>query len=225
MTKPLAGMTLMETYAFLQEMVGQGEDDLGERIKWILHKYRSDLHLETFKFSVKPNGNEIEFVVKCDIGKGRQTYHAKLAIPYVLPFADASPRAFREIVIAKFSEMAATEIYNMKIGYDFQDFWNAQSDWSQATFGLDSVRGPIGPLKHLAKEAKEASEAPGDIIEYADLLFLVVDATRRAGFTARQLLDACFEKLAVNRQRTWQKPTSPDEAVEHVREVEPRHSL
>lgn len=32
-------------------------------------------------------------------------------------------------------------------------------EWSQATFGSDAERGPIGALKHLAKEANEAVEA------------------------------------------------------------------
>ncbi len=110
-----------------------------------------------------------------------------------------------------------------------KEFWDAQEIWSENTFGPSSPdwaartgklralrRGPIGPLKHLQKEVAEALEHPDDLLEYADLLFLIFDATRRAGFTFDELLDACFYKLAVNKRRQWQKP-SGDEPVEHVR--------
>lgn len=95
-------------------------------------------------------------------------------------------------------------------------FWKALEDWSQKTFGSDKERGPIGPLKHLRKEAKEAIAKPNDLEEYADCLFLVFDATRRAGFSYDQLVEACFAKLAENKGRKWQKPTK-DGPVEHVR--------
>jgi hypothetical protein len=98
-----------------------------------------------------------------------------------------------------------------------EDFWREQSAWSQATFGTDSERGPAGPLKHLLKEAKEALASPDDLEEYVDCLFLVIDATRRAGFSYRQLLDGAWKKLEVNKSREWPKLGSED-AVEHVRE-------
>ena len=98
----------------------------------------------------------------------------------------------------------------------FIEFANAQAEWSQATFGLDTERGPQGPLKHLAKEVQECLADPTDRMEYADLLFLVLDASRRANIPASELLDSCFEKLEINKARTWSKPSS-DEPVEHVR--------
>jgi hypothetical protein len=98
-------------------------------------------------------------------------------------------------------------------------FWKAHSAWSQATFGSDSERGPIGPLKHLAKEAVEAQEKPDDLEEYADCLFLTFDATRRAGFTLEQLTEACFKKLEKNKKRKW-GPATKDGAVEHDRSGE-----
>lgn len=105
-------------------------------------------------------------------------------------------------------------------GAKLERFWQRHSEWSQATFGTDAERGPIGPLKHLEREAREAQAKPDDLEEYADCLFLVLDATRRAGYTLDDLLAAAFAKLAVNRKRIWQKPTS-DEPVEHVRTLEP----
>lgn len=106
---------------------------------------------------------------------------------------------------------------------DFIAFWHAHSEWSQATFGTDQERGPVGSLKHLAKEVQEVLADPTDIIEFADLLFLVFDSTRRAGFTPEQLIEAANAKLAVNKSRQWQKPTS-DEPVEHVRATDPPRS-
>lgn len=98
-----------------------------------------------------------------------------------------------------------------------EEFWDAHAEWSQATFGSDQERGPAGPLKHLAKEVNEALANPTDIEEYADCLFLIFDATRRAGFTYEDLRIAVNEKLKVNKARKWQKPTNADEPVEHVR--------
>ena len=115
-------------------------------------------------------------------------------------------------------------------------FWYELSVWSQQTFGSDEVRGPEGPLKHLVKEVlceilgDDRTEVdnylscPGpndknlhDLGEYADLLFLVFDATRRAGFTYEQLCKAVEDKLAVNKARKWSAPSATD-PVEHVRE-------
>lgn len=74
------------------------------------------------------------------------------------------------------------------------------AEWSDRQFG--NV-GPVGPLRHLAKEEIEAAEAPDDISEFADILMLVWDATRRAGFSDEQLAEAVAEKLERNKRRTW----------------------
>lgn len=101
-----------------------------------------------------------------------------------------------------------------------QRFWNDQAEWSQATFGADSVRGPIGPLKHLAKEAQEAIDTGGaDPTEIADCLFLVFDAARRSGLTLAGLMNACEIKLAANKLRRW-GPQTIDGPVEHIRDSE-----
>lgn len=76
----------------------------------------------------------------------------------------------------------------------------AHAEWSDRQFG--NV-GPVGPLKHLAKEAIEAAEAPDDISEFADILMLVWDATRRAGFSDEKLAEAVAEKLERNKRRAW----------------------
>lgn len=91
------------------------------------------------------------------------------------------------------------------------------SEWSQATFGTDEERGPIGALKHLEKEAKEAQEAPDDIMEYADCLILILDASRRAKIKPLELIKAAQKKVHICATREWPKPTGNDEPIEHIR--------
>lgn len=101
----------------------------------------------------------------------------------------------------------------------FSDLVVDQSEWSQATFGTDAERGPMGALKHLEKESRECQEAVGTPElreELADCLLLLLDASRRAGVKPTQLVEAAQAKMQKNRQRVWPKPTS-DEPVEHVR--------
>lgn len=90
------------------------------------------------------------------------------------------------------------------------------AEWSQITFG--SV-GPVGPLKHLSKEALEAAAEPGDLSEWADIQFLLWDAQRRAGITDEQIVAACIEKLAINKQRQWPEPKDGEPRL-HVRSEE-----
>lgn len=106
------------------------------------------------------------------------------------------------------------------VGRMFRELVKQQAHWSRETFGSDAERGPIGPLKHLAKEAVEAQQNPTDPSEYADCLILTLDASRRAGIGAVALLRHAIAKMAVNKSRAWPKPTS-DEPVEHVREATP----
>ncbi|AYJ73323.1 hypothetical protein HOU43_gp35 [Cronobacter phage CS01] len=114
----------------------------------------------------------------------------------------------------------ATELANRisaQVGNEYQQFASLaetgdqaryrvrieHANWSQETFG---AAGPIGPLKHLAKEAIEAAENPGDLFEWADMQFLLWDAQRRAGITDEQITKAMIEKLAVNKSRKWPEP-------------------
>ncbi|QET14535.1 DUF550 domain-containing protein [Klebsiella pneumoniae] len=88
------------------------------------------------------------------------------------------------------------------------------AEWSQTTFG--NV-GPIGPLKHLSKEALEAATEPGDLSEWADMQFLMWDAQRRAGITDEQITQAMFDKLAVNKRRSWPEPKDGEPRL-HIKE-------
>jgi ParB family chromosome partitioning protein len=101
-----------------------------------------------------------------------------------------------------------------------EEFWYNLAEWSNRTFGYEHDRGPVGPLRHLAKEVQETLDQPTELIEYADMLHLIFDACRRAGYSYDDLRHAAAYKLSVNQHRLWPKPTS-DEPVEHIRDSAP----
>lgn len=111
---------------------------------------------------------------------------------------------------------AINDCTDQTLGRELYELAHDASVWSQATFGADSVRGPIGPLKHLEKEAREAQDSIDDESEYADCLLLVLDAARRAGMGPLALVRAAKAKMIINKQRTWPVPTD-DNPVEHLR--------
>lgn len=98
-----------------------------------------------------------------------------------------------------------------------------QQEWSEQTFGPASERGPVGPLNHLAKEALEAAAEYGigtqedGLVEMADCLIILLDATWRAGVEFHDLVTMATIKMGENKTRRWNK-TSGDEPVEHVRD-------
>jgi Protein of unknown function (DUF550) len=92
------------------------------------------------------------------------------------------------------------------------------SIWSQRTFGSDAVRGPIGPLQHLKRECDEAIANPGDVEEFADVLLLTLDASRRAGFSLNALVAAAYAKVEKNEQRAWPAGENATDPVFHVEE-------
>lgn len=107
------------------------------------------------------------------------------------------------------------EVFAMADGVNDRDQVRREhAEWSQATFG--NV-GPIGPLKHLAKEAMESAAEPDDLSEWADMQFLMWDAQRRAGITDEQITQAMIEKLAVNKQREWPEPKEGEPRM-HIQE-------
>ncbi len=108
--------------------------------------------------------------------------------------------------------------HSLALGRSLHRLAADQSDWSQATFGTDQERGPLGALRHLEREAREVQEAPGDVEEYADCFLLILDAARRAGFSPLRLIEAATAKMQVNRARQWPRPVD-DQPVEHIREA------
>lgn len=89
--------------------------------------------------------------------------------------------------------------------------------WSQATFGDDFDKGPIGPLKHLKEEVQEWIDNPKDRMEAADCFILLLDAYRRAGGNVYDLILAAEEKLEICKNRKW-SPPDEDGVCRHVKE-------
>lgn len=114
------------------------------------------------------------------------------------------------------------------------DLHTDQKAFSEATFGADTIRGPIRAFRHLAKKAAEAAdrlEADGHVpgaqasapalVEMADCFLLLLDGLRRSGYKFGTLVDAAREKLEVNKKRRRPTPTDATAPVEHVREPAP----
>jgi len=86
----------------------------------------------------------------------------------------------------------------------FQKLQNELGEWADTTFGPRTVESL---LNHLREELDEVIADPIDEHEWADCLQLLIDAYRLAtGNTTEHLLDACFEKLEINKNRTWNAP-------------------
>lgn len=100
--------------------------------------------------------------------------------------------------------------------FDVLELWAWVEDWSTITFGSDTERGPVGPLRHLQLEAAEAMSDPTDITEFADCLILLMDAARRAGHDWPHLVQAALDKMEVNRSREYPRPAG-DDISQHVR--------
>ncbi|EMX9224510.1 DUF550 domain-containing protein [Citrobacter koseri] len=99
--------------------------------------------------------------------------------------------------------LALAELQELRKPNQREQVRREHAEWSNATFG---DVGPIGPLKHLSKEALEASADPSDLLEWADMQFLLWDAQRRMGISDESITRAMVEKLAINKARQWPEP-------------------
>lgn len=88
---------------------------------------------------------------------------------------------------------------------DLQQLMDVMAEWSDTTFGPGSGN-LCGQMAHLREETREVESAPDDIIEYADVLILLLDAARRRGFAGHRLLTAALAKIAVVKQRGYAPP-------------------
>lgn len=105
-----------------------------------------------------------------------------------------------------------------KIPPSFTDIWQEHERWSYETFGGPEIKGPLGPIIHLGKEQKELLANPEDRLEYADCMFLIMDAARRQGLGLEGLLQAMADKQAILWRRNYRPdPDNPDQPVEHDR--------
>lgn len=85
------------------------------------------------------------------------------------------------------------------------DLAREAAEFSNKTFGDDKVRDETGALHHLKMEVGELIENTNDDMEWADCFLLILDAARRKGHTVDDLIKFSFEKLEINKKRTWSK--------------------
>jgi hypothetical protein len=87
------------------------------------------------------------------------------------------------------------------LGQELLDLQRRHKRWSEFTFGPGRK-----PWNHLKLEAQELAERPRDITEMADVLLLLMDTARMAGFDIVKLCQAANEKQAINETREWGRP-------------------
>lgn len=87
---------------------------------------------------------------------------------------------------------------------NLEQLFKEHAEFSDKAFGKN--RGPLGPLNHLKQEVLEVIAEPKNHSEYADCLLLLVDAFRSIGGDHQALINAAFDKLEINKNRTWSKP-------------------
>lgn len=98
----------------------------------------------------------------------------------------------------------------------FTDFVKRKMDHSRATWPSQTL---FGVLAHARKEVEEIEDNISDCIEWVDLILLGIDGACRTGLTPEQLGIQLERKLAINLQRAWPKPSTPDSPGEHDRQV------
>lgn len=96
---------------------------------------------------------------------------------------------------------------------DITTFQRQQGAWADKTFPGQTITGKI---KHLQREVAELLESPSDLSEIADCFSLLMDIARKAGYPASTVVKAAFEKLEINKARTW-GPADADGVIEHVK--------
>lgn len=99
---------------------------------------------------------------------------------------------------------------------DLAAFFNEKREWSRVTFGPH--QSAVGVLAHIRKELLEIERDPSDLVEWIDVVLLVMDGAWRAtGADGRAFVDALVAKQAKNYRREWPKQADPDVPIEHVR--------
>jgi hypothetical protein len=97
-----------------------------------------------------------------------------------------------------------------------KELYKKLANWSDKQFGLPSQRDSKGPLNHLKEEINEALDKPKDILEWADMLLLVLDGYRRENIgTLEDLEMAANTKVIICQNRKWGQMDS-NGVVKHI---------
>ena len=100
---------------------------------------------------------------------------------------------------------------------ELERYIERQREWSLNTFG-PGVRDE-GISNHIRKELTEIQEAPGDVMEWIDVIILALDGALRNGYSPADITAALLSKQAINLEREWPdwRQFKNGEPIEHIR--------
>jgi predicted house-cleaning noncanonical NTP pyrophosphatase (MazG superfamily) len=88
---------------------------------------------------------------------------------------------------------------------DLEDLMQRVCEWQAVTFTQSTCESK---LHHMKEEIDEVIESQGDLLEWADLMILLMGAAAKAGFTMEEILVGVEAKLIINKRRKWGEPDS-----------------
>lgn len=94
----------------------------------------------------------------------------------------------------------------------WDNFQSQVTYWGNETFPKANLHTRFA---HLRSELDELEQNPSDLMEWADVLLLLMQSASDQGYSMCQLLDASKVKLLINQNRTWGEPNE-EGYVEHV---------
>ena len=84
---------------------------------------------------------------------------------------------------------------------DLKQYIINQIRWSSKAFGPGKLDAQI--IDHIKSELSEIEKAPGDLMEWVDVISLAFDGAWRNGHTHSEIADAMEKKQDINRNRKW----------------------
>jgi hypothetical protein len=96
-----------------------------------------------------------------------------------------------------------------------QELQDKIAAFNERTFPGQTVHGVAN---HLAKEAGELAAEPGDLMEQADVLILLLQVCHKQGVSGSELLRNAFTKVEINEKRDWPKEPAEDGTFQHTKE-------
>lgn len=163
---------------------------------------RKRLTLSAFRFAMVPNGDRVPIAgtdllmggqFEPDESGGMSTHRMKLCSAFVLDWSESTRVPYSGNEGNPFGDRGQE---------NFRGLAKEWGEWADSVWG-DRFGKPAGPLEHLRREVEELTAAPDDLLEYADVLALTMEAGRLAGFSPDDLLWAVREKLEINKAREW----------------------
>lgn len=85
----------------------------------------------------------------------------------------------------------------------FQELQSKIGEWSDETFKESSLEGLSS---HLLEETKELGKNPFDVMNYADVLILLMVLARKCEYSMSELEKAVEVKHIINVSRIWLEP-------------------